>query len=178
MKQELVLTVLSDDKPGVVETLAQVISNQQGNWLESRLSHLAGKFAGILQVSIDADKVEALRAALQDLEAKGIRSLMENAVSTEAEPAQRSLHFKLIGSDRPGIVYEITRALASHHINLEELHTDYSSMPWSGEPMFEASGLLQVPETIDTDNLYEQLDEIADELGVDFTLDEAETAAE
>ena len=52
MNTYLVLTVIADDKPGLVETLAEVIADHKGNWLESSMSQLAGKFAGILRVSV------------------------------------------------------------------------------------------------------------------------------
>ena len=55
---------------------------------------------------------------------------------------------------------------------MSELETACSSMPWSGEPMFEATGVIQVPKTVDMDALWDQLDTIADELAVDVRLEE------
>ena len=53
MKTYLILTIIGEDKPGIVESLAEVIADHSGNWLESSMSHLAGKFAGILRVGVD-----------------------------------------------------------------------------------------------------------------------------
>ncbi len=50
----LVLTVIGDDRPGLVGELSAAISSHQGNWLESSMSHLAGKFAGIVKVAVPA----------------------------------------------------------------------------------------------------------------------------
>ena len=60
MTTHLVLTVIADDKPGLVESLSQIIASNSGNWLESSMSQLAGKFAGILRVSVDDDRAENL----------------------------------------------------------------------------------------------------------------------
>ncbi|MGB4246421.1 MAG: ACT domain-containing protein, partial [Pseudohongiellaceae bacterium] len=49
MATYLVLTIIGDDKPGLVELLSETIARHSGNWLESNMSHLAGKFAGILR---------------------------------------------------------------------------------------------------------------------------------
>ncbi len=76
-----------------------------------------------------------------------------------------------MGNDRPGIVYEIAQAFAGRNINMGELETSCSSMPWSGEPMFEATGLIEVPNSVDMTALYEQLDVIADELAIDIRLE-------
>ncbi|RYY01657.1 MAG: cellulose-binding protein [Gammaproteobacteria bacterium] len=170
MQINLVLTIISDDKPGVVEVLAQTITQHQGNWLESRMAHLAGKFAGILQVGVDSESEAALREALASLASQGLKIVVESAAES-IKPAGKEFQFSVVGNDRPGIVFEIAQAFASRHINMSELETACSSMPWSGEPMFEATGLIQVPRSVDMDDLYDQLDTIADELAVDVRLE-------
>jgi len=67
MKSYLVLTLIGKDQPGLVESLAHIVATHHGNWLESNMSHLAGQFAGILRVSVDADKADDLVAALDAL---------------------------------------------------------------------------------------------------------------
>lgn len=170
MNTQLVLTVLCDDRPGVVELLAHTISKHHGNWLESRMAHLAGKFAGILQVGI-ADTYQAeLRAALNQLADKGLKIVIEDAV-TISKPDCREFNFSVVGNDRPGIVREIAQAFAARHINMGELETACSSMPWSGEPLFEATGVIEVPKSVDMNELYDYLDKIADDLAVDIRLE-------
>ncbi len=178
MSKDLVLTIISDDKPGVVETLAQTISDHGGNWLESRMSHLAGKFAGILRINLPEGRVEALRDALAELQSQGLKIIAEYAVDNGLDNSQRELIFKAIGNDRPGIVREIAQALAARNISVDELHTDYSSMPWSGEPLFEAHGLLLVPADVDLDDLQDQLNIIGDELAIDIDIEVPESESE
>lgn len=178
MKCQLIVTVIAKDKPGIVEALARTVSQQGGNWEESRLVNLCGKFTGLLLVSVDAARLEALKNDLTALSASGIRTQVEE-VQEEVDVADSmELGFNLIGADRPGIVREIAQALAARNINVEELNTDYSSMPWSGEPLFQAMGALRVPADSDLDELAEKLDQIADELGVDIELELPETEGE
>lgn len=175
MNRILVLSILSDDKPGVVEALAQTITDHKGNWLESRMSHLAGKFAGILQINVPEDQMEAIAQALSGLKSShGIDVVASAATDSESNSDIKTLQFSLMGNDRPGIIRELSQAFASHHINLDELQTNCSSMPWSGDPMFTAHGLLHIPVTVDMDHLSDQLNEISDELGVDIELGEVE----
>ena len=75
MTQHLVLTVIGDDRPGLVGELSATISAHQGNWLESSMAQLAGKFAGIVEVSIDAAQADALSKALGEL--KGLKVTVE-----------------------------------------------------------------------------------------------------
>lgn len=170
MNTQLVLTVLCDDRPGVVEQLAQTISDHHGNWLESRMAQLAGKFAGILQVAVADTHQTELRAALLGLADKGFKIVIDDAVSI-TKPDCREFSFSVVGNDRPGIVREISQAFAARHINMGELETACSSMPWSGEPLFEATGIIEVPKSVDMNELYDFLDKIADELAVDIRLE-------
>jgi len=55
MTQHLVLTVIGDDRPGLVEALSHVVAEHHGNWSESRMAHLADKFAGIVTVTVPKD---------------------------------------------------------------------------------------------------------------------------
>lgn len=170
MNTQLVLTVICDDRPGVVEQLAQTISKHNGNWLESRMAQLAGKFAGILHITVTDAHEAQLREALTSLDAKGFKIVIENATA-RVKPECREFSFSVIGNDRPGIVHEIAQAFAERNINMGELETACSSMPWSGEPLFEATGIIEVPKTVDMNELYDQLDVIADELAVDIRLE-------
>ncbi|HMP08628.1 MAG TPA: ACT domain-containing protein, partial [Lacipirellulaceae bacterium] len=72
----LVLTVLGPDRPGLVESLARAVAEHGGNWVESRMAHLAGHFAGILRVEVDADRASALAAAVAALGSTGLESLV------------------------------------------------------------------------------------------------------
>ena len=95
MSTPLVITVISADKPGLVESIAQVINRHGGNWLESRMARMAGQFAGILRVDIAAEKVEALRIDLDGLTSLGIN--VQVAVSGQAdEPELEILHMTMV----------------------------------------------------------------------------------
>ena len=56
MNTSFVLSFSAKDKPGIVELLSNTISCNGGNWLESAMSHLAGRFVGIVVVDIATDK--------------------------------------------------------------------------------------------------------------------------
>ena len=93
----LVLTVLGDDKPGLVESIAQVIAIYDGNWLESRMARLAGKFAGILRASVPDTNVAALTTALQRLEAHGLRVMIDWSASDALAQDYRYMTLNVLG---------------------------------------------------------------------------------
>ncbi|WNO09916.1 glycine cleavage system protein R [Teredinibacter sp. KSP-S5-2] len=175
MNTSLILTVISEDKPGVVEHIARVVNNHNGSWLESRLSQLAGKFAGVIRVQVEQEQQEPLVTALRELRSQQINIIVDSYESSNAQNSQaQKVRFHAAGPDRTGIIKEFSQAFANKGINVEELNTLLSSMPYSGAPLFEASGILALPENIDLDDLTEKLDDIADELAMDFSLEPLE----
>ncbi len=174
MKTLRLISLISDDHPGIVDAIAEKIADIGGSWLESRLSKLSGKFAGVIRVSIDSDKVEALETALYELSQQGIWSRVD-AVS-EGEPKTQTNnkvgYVHLLGPDRKGIVRELSKALVSEQINLSNLETSLSSMPYSGEPLFEATGELEIPNNVDIQAFHDKLYEIGDALALDISFSE------
>ena len=172
MRTSLVLTVLGDDKPGIVEQLSDRILAAGANWEESRMARLGGKFAGLLRVSVDEDRAGALAASLKTLEAGGLTVAAEPGGDNQAS-GSRTMRLHLIGSDRPGIIRDISRALARHRVNIEELETGVTGAPMSGEPLFRANALLQVPSAVSLDALVGVLEALAGELMVDLSVEPA-----
>jgi glycine cleavage system regulatory protein len=168
----LVVTVSGPDRPGLVETLSEAVANHQGSWLESRMARLAGQFVGVLRVSVPEEQVDALARALQSLEPE---SLKISVARTELEPSAsdaRELRLEILGSDRPGIVHDISQALADRDINVDELRTEIMSAPMSGELLFLANAELLIPAGLDLELLRKDLEALAHELMVDIDLDE------
>ncbi|MGE0592652.1 MAG: glycine cleavage system protein R [Vicinamibacterales bacterium] len=166
MRKSLVLTVIGDDRPRIVETLAEQVLAAGANWEESQMAHVAGKFAGLLRVSVEEDRAGELSARLRTI-AGGLTVVVEEAGAPPAVEG-RPLRLELVGNDRPGIVRDISRALAVQHINIEELETGVESAPMTGDLLFRASALVRVPPTVTLDALRGELEALADELMVDL----------
>ncbi len=166
----LILTVIGDDRPGLVGELSALISAHQGNWLESSMSQLAGKFAGIVKVEIDAQHAETLKMALAGL--RGLKATAE--ISTPPVAAQgRRMKLAVVAHDRIGIVREVSQVLAHHAVNVEELVTFISSAAMSAESLFNAKAILHVAAELDLHVLTAELEKISNDLMVDLTIAES-----
>lgn len=166
MATNLVLTVIADDKPGLVESLSQTIASNSGNWLESSMSQLAGKFAGILRVSVADDCVEKLIEELNGLSSE-IKLVIEKAGDELAERQSRLVELSLVGNDRPGIIREISAAVSALGINVQRLHTECAPAPMSSDALFKANATLEVPEDVALEQLQEKLEKLTDDLIVE-----------
>jgi glycine cleavage system regulatory protein len=167
---DLVLTLIGADRPGLVEAVAQTVADRGGNWLESRMIHLAGSFAGILRVEVPPEQADALARALEALGTTGLRVAATTAERAPVADDGRMMDLELIGLDRPGLVREISQLLARHDVNVEELITDRTSAPMSGEMLFRANARVKVPAHIDAVHLRGSLERLANDLTVEIRL--------
>ncbi len=166
----LVVTVIGDDRPGLVDAVASVVAEHGGSWERSSMARLGSKFAGIVEVVIGDDRVDDLDRGLDDLRSGGLLEVNVDRSSTSVRRPPLGLELRLVGQDRPGIVHEIAHALAEHEVSIEELHTATSSAPMSAEPLFEAHARLQAPTELDRHQLELALEAVAHELMVEIDL--------
>ncbi|MCR8924385.1 hypothetical protein NO559_16550 [Dasania sp. GY-MA-18] len=168
MQQSLIMSFIAEDRPGIVDAISEVIAQQQGNWLESRLTRLGGQFTGIIRIEIAENAVTNLDMALRDLEAQGITySLNANPPSTAAAELF-PVNFKVTGDDRPGIVQELSSLMANCGANIESLNTYISSAPWSGGLLFTMEGSATLPPSLAKGHLRTKLEGISDDLIVEI----------
>lgn len=172
----LVLTVIGDDRSGLVNKLSQVVADEGGNWEESRLAELAGKFAGIVVVSVPEDREKGLTDALRPL-----AGLLDIAVHQAEEPADEpeaaaeqadasTVTLELLGNDHPGMVRDLSAALAAHHVTIIDLWSDTRQAPMAGGQLFEAKVTGSTSAETDLAAMRAELEQLAGELQVDLTL--------
>ena len=175
MQVSLVMTVIGRDRPGLVDSLAGLVAQYGGNWLESRMSRLGGQFAGILRVQVSREQEAGLVGSLTELQRDGLTVVVHSERPKFEEPGGPIVFLEIVGQDRPGIVHQISHALASRAVNVEELDTECSSAAMSGETLFKARAKLNIPESCNLATLRLELEKIAEDLIVDLRLKELPT---
>ncbi len=163
MKQ-LVLTLIGQDKAGLVEQLATLIAEYHGNWTASNLSHLAGYFAGILQIEVAEENVAALTTALQQMKDLDIR--VHHGVDSRVNE-HKLLRFVITGNDRPGIVRELSSVIKHKGTNIIHFESSKQSAPNWGVPLFNAIATVELPDGLNKDEVVHALEDIASDVIVD-----------
>ena len=187
MIESLVMTIIGGDRPGLVELVTACVADHGGNWLESRMSHLGGRFAGIARVEVPAERLAELKRALHGLEADGLRVVVESgtgsAHSTDSTSSPRAgsgqghstgsgqaATLELVGTDRPGILRAVTAVLVAHGVNVEELSSECVSAPMGGGDLFQAKARVLVPAKVKLDDVRRDLEKVGADLMVDLKL--------
>jgi len=122
------VTIISKDRPGIVADTTEVLYRLGCNIEDSSCTMLGGDFAMILIVTHEkpfpksrlSDEFRALQ------ERTGLvvhlRTLHDDEICHQKEEGELCL-ISVYGSDQPGIVYRVTRALADNMINITDLNT-------------------------------------------------------
>jgi len=175
-RASLVVTAIGADRPGLVSLLSERAQGFGANWAGSRMSNLAGQFAGIVHFDVPAANAEPLAQALRGLEASGLRILIAQSETTVAPPGRRIVTLELTGVDRPGIVHDLSRNLAGRGVSIDDLHTEIVETGASAQHLFKVRAVLVVPESLANETLRGMLEKLASDMMLDMALGENEHA--
>lgn len=164
MISKLVLTVIAEDRVGIVEELSRLVREAQGNWLDANLARLAGKFAGIIEIELPASNSGALQARLGSL---SDMQVICHAGSSHYSHHGARLNLRVTGNDRPGIVSDITHVLRRVGANIRKLASHCDSAPNWGSPLFVLELEVELAPAMTPAELVALLEAVADDLMVD-----------
>ncbi len=168
MTTRIILNVLGSDRPGLTQALAAAVHETGGNWLESHLSRLGGKFVGSVLADVPDGQLAALEQAVRQVDASGLQVSIVFA-GEELPATGQSLSIELVGQDRPGIVREVTSVLAGLGANIEDFSSDTEAEAWSGGLLFKAKAHITLPDGVTAEQVQEALEAISGEIMVDFS---------
>jgi len=166
----IVVTVMGPDRPGIVSLLSDKAQRHGANWAASRLSRLAGEFAGMVHFEVPRESADAFAASLQGLEGSGLKLVVAKSDAAQAPAGMRGVELELVGNDRVGIVSKLTRILAESGVSIEHIHTEIVGTTPAAPKTFKVAAHLLVPNTLSSDELRNRLDAIAGEMMLDIAL--------
>ena len=166
----LVLTVIADDRPGLVRRIADVVAAHDGNWIESSMARLGGEFAGIVRVEAPDTRIAALESGLAALAGDGLTITVKRG-ETDHESHGQAARISVMCQDHSGIVQAMSAALADHSVSITNLSTEVYAGSMSGERMFRAEVDVVLPVDLETGALSQALEDLAGDLmaEIDFT---------
>jgi glycine cleavage system regulatory protein len=164
MATSIVLTIIGEDRTGIVASLSDIIAAHGGNWQQSSLGRLGGQFAGVVLASVPDDQLVGCLQALDALEQQGLTVISHSTMEGFEEQQQPQLRMELVGNDVPGIVRELTAVLRAHDVSVEHLETRVESASMAGGELFRANALLRLPEGGSVEDLRSAIEAISFEL--------------
>jgi len=167
----LVVTVMGPDRPGIVRLLSDRAQRFGVNWAASRLSRLAGEFAGMVHFEVPPENVDAFADSLRGLEASsGLKLVIAKSDSAQVPAGLHGVELELVGDDRVGIISNLTGILTEAGVSIEHIHTEIVGTTPNAPRTFKVAAHLLVPNTLPSDELRRRLEAVASEMMVDIAL--------
>ncbi len=163
--KNLIISFISLDRPGLVDTISNVVRQHNGNWQSSSLNHMSGYFTGAIEVAVEAVKSQGLIDALNDIEGLESNIKISDNVRDQIQP---SIVLEITANDREGIIQEVSSIIHKQGGNLIKVVSETEIAPHSGQELFKA----KVTVTLDSqqiDKLTDAIESLADDLMVDVT---------
>lgn len=174
-KKLLSLSAIGKDKTGIVSSISKVLFELGCNIENSTMTLLSGQFAMILLIAYpkdaDVSKIKTkLKHALKDT---GL-SFSINEIDNNSKNIQTFGDYviSLYGADKPGIVYNISKYLASKKVNITDVQTSIIGVK---DKVYVMLLEIQLPKKVTADDIKSQMKLLSKELNVYISVNQADS---
>jgi glycine cleavage system transcriptional repressor len=171
MSEQLVITALGDDRPGIVDELSNALFKHELNIEDSRMSVLGGEFAVLLLVSGSEESIDDFVADAPELEQSlNMKLLLKLTTGAAEQQALVPYTVEVVAIDHPGIVHKIASFFSAKHINIVDLNTQRYAAAHTATPMFAVNMTIGIPADIAIKPLRDEFINMCDELNLDASM--------
>jgi glycine cleavage system transcriptional repressor len=129
MKKQMIISVMSKDRPGIIASITGAIYRLGGDVADLNQTVLCGYLTMILSASFDPEVTkEDLLAAISHIKTEckfevSIKELAEASADIDSKPPDETYILTVQGPNKAGIVHGITQFCYEHNINILDLAT-------------------------------------------------------
>ena len=121
-EQVMVISVMDQDRPGIVAEITEAIGCLGGNLTDLRESVLSGWFTMILSASFSADlTAESVEKALTDATSSKVSVALHNGETDRAKTSDLKYILTAVAEDRIGLVAAVSRFCCDRNVNILDL---------------------------------------------------------
>ena len=175
MKKMLSLSAIGKDKTGIVSSISEILFKLGCNIEDSTMTLLSGQFAVILL--LDCPKNSNISKIKRSLNSSMRKLGLSYSVTEVDKPKTNKKNFgdyviAVYGSDRVGIVYNVSKYLADKKINITDVQTKVSGKK---DKVYIMLLEVNIPKTLKIDNVKQNLKQLAKELNVEIFVNQADS---
>jgi Glycine cleavage system regulatory protein len=167
-----IIVAIGEDRPGIVAKVTEILFKNGFNIEDSSMTRLNNEFTIMLIVKGDKS-LEHLKQEFSQLEKEGLTIIIKEVSEDVINKPRKRLpifNIAVYGSDKPGIVYKVSKLLADKGINISDLRTEKVNSLYI---MFIES---EFPEEVDILEFNREIEKLKQELDVDIKIENVETA--
>ena len=169
---QLVLSALGEDRPGIIDELSHCVLDSGCMVLDSRMAVLGGDFALLLQVGGNWNNIAKLENQIGGLEDRlGLMISSRRTTNKSAAADMLPYGVDVVALDQPGIVHNLAKFFSRRRINIQEMMTSSYPAPHSGTVMFSVHMSVEIPAKTQISTLREEFMEFCDEMNLDAVIE-------
>lgn len=176
MKKMLSLSAIGKDRTGIVSSISEILFKLGCNIEDSTMTLLSGQFAVILL--LDCPKNSDISKIKRSLNSSMKKLGLSFSVTEVDKPKTNKKNFgdyiiAVYGSDRVGIVYNVSKFLAAKKINITDVQTKISG---TKDKVYIMLLEVNIPKTLKIENVKQSLQQLAKELNVEIFVNQADSS--
>ncbi|HHH46072.1 MAG TPA: ACT domain-containing protein [Thiotrichales bacterium] len=118
------VTLVGRDRPGIVARVTRALYEGGATLGEASMMRLGGNFAIMMMVGFEGDRRDLERLLETEAESLGLHLHIDRIEGRLHEHLVPDVRIRVFGADRPGIVAQVTGALAEAGLNITDLQSD------------------------------------------------------
>lgn len=172
MNAKLVISVITQDRPGIVSEISEAVNSSNCNVEDSRMMVLGGSFAILMMVSGEQGAIEDLRSKESTL-SDSLGSMVQMQLTAERDLSEQGVPYmiEVVSLDHQGIVRELSEFVAARKINIEALNTETYAAPHTGSTMFRLEMTVNIPGSVKTAEFKNDLIDFCDQKNLDVSVE-------
>lgn len=125
LANQLVVTAIGEDRPGIVSELTKLVSETNCNIIDSRIAILGSEFTFIMLLSGDMAGISRVEHLLpvKSMEL-GLLTMMKRTSQHQEKDYKAGYKLTYTGPDTPGTLSKITQLMADYQVNIAALKSD------------------------------------------------------
>lgn len=164
-----VVTLLGQDRLGIVEAFSHAVANHKGTWCESRVLQVDSQFGGLFRAQLNSDQADAFEDALrQEFEGDFQIGLVRSQAPEVPHHAENTFGVRVICSDRRGLVEDFAHMCTERSINIVELRTELQPAAMSGLLLFSINAVTECSSSLDRSEFAATIETLGHDVVVDF----------
>ncbi|MEK6771092.1 MAG: ACT domain-containing protein [Pseudomonadota bacterium] len=124
MKHWYMLTLVGQDRPGIVAALADALFRAGANLGEASMVRLGGNFTIMMMAETEMSDASLRHALEPEIRQFGLHTHIDAIEGKLHQHLTPNVQVTVHGADRPGIVAQVTAALAAAGFNILDLDSD------------------------------------------------------
>lgn len=170
--QHFALTIIGRDRPGIVSQVTEILYDLGCNIADSSCSILGGQFAMILILAhpdyTDRESFGDVFAPLEDAELSVFLRTLKPGGEIHPEIDGEICMISVYGSDKPGIVFRVSKELGERKVNITDLNTKLIGT--EDRPVYVMMLEAVLPEDMTSEDVEASMNSLKQELQVDISV--------